>query len=252
LPSVTPSYSGKVGAYVGGRWDYAPEAIAAICAIVQVHAESCVADIGAGTGMLGRHFLDRVGRVIAVEPDPEMRRGQPDAPNFESRSGWAQDTGLADHSVDVIVVGRALHWFDPVPSRTEFARILRPGGWLAVLQTPTLDTALTADLAGLCRVDLGWDVSRSKQKRLAQNERSVSPRFYFYEQPPIELLVPDVVRETWEQFFDRLCSFSGAPGPDHPRFSAFWAAALDVFNRRAQGGLLHIARATKVELKQIA
>ena len=117
MSNPRPSYAGKSHLYAQARWDYAPAAVDAICGIAQLDLSNTIADIGAGTGMLGQHFIERVGRVLAFEPDAEMRSMQPIAPNFESLAGLSHATGLPDEHVDLIVVGRAIHWFDPQPTR---------------------------------------------------------------------------------------------------------------------------------------
>jgi SAM-dependent methyltransferase len=100
-----------------------------------------VADVGAGTGMLAEIFLEAGHRVIAVEPNAEMleacRELAAQQPALELVQGSAEATTLPDASVDLIVVGRAMHWFDWPLAHREFARILRstegrPDGWVLV------------------------------------------------------------------------------------------------------------------------
>jgi SAM-dependent methyltransferase len=45
----------------------------------------------------------------------------------------AEDTTLPADSVDFVVAGQAFHWFDARRSRTEFARILKSGGWVVLI-----------------------------------------------------------------------------------------------------------------------
>ena len=52
---------------------------------------------------------------------------------FTSVAGTAEATTLPDHSIDIITVAQAAHWFDCEQARTEFLRILKPGGWLALI-----------------------------------------------------------------------------------------------------------------------
>ena len=91
-----------------------------------------VADIGSGTGLSTRLFLDHRNSVFAVKPNREMREAAErileSYPGFKSVDGSAEATGLTDHSVDLIVAGQAFHWFDGAKSRAEFRRILRPDG----------------------------------------------------------------------------------------------------------------------------
>jgi ubiquinone/menaquinone biosynthesis C-methylase UbiE len=99
-------------------------------------ADSIIADIGAGTGMLAEIFLEAGHRVIAVEPNAEMLEAcrvlAAQQPALEVIQGQAEGTTLPDASVDLIAVGRAMHWFDWPRAHREFARILRPRGWVLV------------------------------------------------------------------------------------------------------------------------
>lgn len=94
-----------------------------------------VLDLGAGTGKLTEAALLVPGvRVTAVDPDPDMlaelsRRN----PGIDIRVGPAEAIPLADASVDAVLVGQAWHWFDLTVAVPEIARVLRPGGVLAVV-----------------------------------------------------------------------------------------------------------------------
>ena len=99
--------------------------------------DSVVADVGSGTGNLSVLFLEHGNKVLAVEPNDEMRRAAEtsfgDHPGFESVAGSAEATTLADDSVDLAVIGNSLHWVDRSAARTEFSRILEPEGHVAVV-----------------------------------------------------------------------------------------------------------------------
>ena len=93
-----------------------------------------VADVGAGTGMLSDVFLANGNRVIAIEPNAEMRAACARLHASEPTAGDARrhrrGNGLADASVDLVCSGRALHWFDLEAAMREFQRVVRPGGWV--------------------------------------------------------------------------------------------------------------------------
>ena len=89
-----------------------------------------VVDIGVGTGLLSRVFLDAGCRVVGVEPSPQMaeagRVALADAPGFRMVEGQAEATGLDDEVAELVVAAQAFHWFDPDAAAREWQRILRP------------------------------------------------------------------------------------------------------------------------------
>ena len=134
--SHTERFSGRVEAYIA----YRPRFPRGIITFLREHGalpeDAVVADVGAGTGMLAEIFLETGHRVIAVEPNAEMlqacRELASQRPALEVVEGTAEATTLPDASVDLIAVGRAMHWFDWPRAHREFERILRPGGWVLV------------------------------------------------------------------------------------------------------------------------
>ena len=100
-------------------------------------SDSVVADVGSGTGELSKLFLEHGNRVFAVEPNGEMRQAAERLlgghPGFESVSGSAEATTLADGSVELVAVANSLHWVDREAAKVEFDRILKPDGRVAVV-----------------------------------------------------------------------------------------------------------------------
>jgi SAM-dependent methyltransferase len=100
-------------------------------------ADSTVADIGSGTGFLSKLFLNLGCRVIGVEPNTAMRQAGEKLlaqyPRFTSLDARAEQTGLADASVDLVAAGQAFHWFAAAEARQEFHRILQPPRWVALI-----------------------------------------------------------------------------------------------------------------------
>lgn len=93
-----------------------------------------VLDLGAGTGKLTRSLVALGHRVTAVEPLPEMlAQLRVAAPGAIALGGTAERIPVADASADVVTVAQAFHWFDPGPALAEIARVLRPGGSLALV-----------------------------------------------------------------------------------------------------------------------
>jgi len=130
-------FSSKVRDYLRSRPGYPPALFDRLQQVAGIRPLATVADIGAGTGLLARGWLERGYRVIAVEPNAEMRAAA-DAllgafPHYRALGASAEDTGIEAATVDLAVAGQAFHWFDPDAARAECLRILRPGGHVALI-----------------------------------------------------------------------------------------------------------------------
>lgn len=133
----TQRFSGRVENYVRYRPGYPPEVLKHLTREYGLTNDSVIADVGSGTGLLSRMFLENGNRVYGVEPNAEMRlageRLLAGYAGFNGVPAMAEETTLQDASVDFVTVGQAFHWFDPTPTRTEFSRILRPGGRVVLI-----------------------------------------------------------------------------------------------------------------------
>jgi SAM-dependent methyltransferase len=128
------SFGAAAAQYAQHRPGYAEAAIRWCLAPVSGSQPARVADLGAGTGIL-TGALARLGAdVVAVEPDQamlaELRR---QLPGVRAVDGRAEALPLPDQSVDAVLCGQAMHWFDLDRALPEIARVLTPGGVLAGL-----------------------------------------------------------------------------------------------------------------------
>lgn len=98
---------------------------------------SIIADIGSGTGISAEPFLRSGYTVYGIEPNKEMREAAEKLlahyPAFKSISATAENTTLENNSIDTIIAGQAFHWFDKEKCKTEFKRILKPGGQVVLM-----------------------------------------------------------------------------------------------------------------------
>jgi SAM-dependent methyltransferase len=128
------SFGAAAAAYAEHRPGYAEAAVRWALEPVRDGRAVRVADVGAGTGKLTATLIGLGAEVTAVEPDPQMlaelRRT---IPEVRSVPGSAEDIPLADTSLDAVLAGQAMHWFDMNRALPEIARVLRPGGVLAGL-----------------------------------------------------------------------------------------------------------------------
>jgi SAM-dependent methyltransferase len=120
--------------YERARPEYPPEAVAWLVSRLGLGAGRVVVDVAAGTGKLMRLLVPSKARVVAVEPLAEMRAQLEEAvPGVEALEGTAEALPLADDLADAITVAAAFHWFRRDEALAEFARVLRPGGRLAIV-----------------------------------------------------------------------------------------------------------------------
>jgi SAM-dependent methyltransferase len=124
------AFAEVAGAYERGRPTYPEEAVRWLLG----DEPRDVVDLGAGTGKLTRVLVGLGHRVTAVEPLDAMRAELEAAvPGVTAVSGNAEHLPLEDASVDVVACAQSFHWFDHAVALPEIARVLRPGGLLALV-----------------------------------------------------------------------------------------------------------------------
>jgi SAM-dependent methyltransferase len=96
-----------------------------------------VLDLGAGTGRLTRALVESFAHVIAVEPDDAMRSL---IATGTVLPGTAEAIPVESGSVAAVFVCEAFHWFDARQALPEIARVLAPGGGLAIVSTHWWET----------------------------------------------------------------------------------------------------------------
>ena len=93
-----------------------------------------VLELGAGTGKLTEQLVGLGHRVLATDPASLMLRALGNrAPGAGRVVGVAEEIPVANRAVDVVVAAQAFHWFAAERALPEIARVLRPGGHLAVV-----------------------------------------------------------------------------------------------------------------------
>lgn len=243
----TCRFAGRVAHYIRWRPGYPPEILDLLTRECGLTPSIKVADIGSGTGLLTRMLLEHGNRVFGVEPNAEMRQAA-DAllagfPRFTSVAGSAEATTLAETSIDLIVAGQAFHWFDRDRARLEFCRILRPGGFVALLWNERLvdASAFLRDYEQLL-CDYSIDYRQVDHRNI---DHTVLGEFF----------APAGFREArfaFRQVFDleglrgRTMSASYMPEPGHPRFEPMIDALTACFVRHAQDGSVNFDYATRV------
>jgi SAM-dependent methyltransferase len=134
LHDAALGFATGAGAYERARPSYPPEAIALIVDKLALGPSTTLVDLAAGTGKLTRLLAPTGARIIAVEPVEGMRRELAEkVPGIEVRDGTAEHMPLDDGAAGALTVGQAFHWFDFQKALAEIARVLRPGGGMAMV-----------------------------------------------------------------------------------------------------------------------
>src|SRR5260370_38153232 len=130
-------FSNRVADYVRYRPSYPSALVDLLRDECGLRPDHVIADVGSGTGILSKMFLENGNRVFGVEPNDEMRRAGEEylsaCKKFSSIVGSAEATTLPDAGVDFVTVAQAFHWFEPEKTRAEFRRILRSQGWVVAV-----------------------------------------------------------------------------------------------------------------------
>jgi SAM-dependent methyltransferase len=206
-----------------------------------------VADIGSGTGISSKLFLDHGNTVFAIEPNRQMREAAESLlkgyPNFHSIDASAEATTMPDKSMDLVVAAQAFHWFNIPTARTELARILKPTG-IAALIWNTRQTDTTPFLGAYEDLLLKYATDYNTVRHEHVTDEVLASFFG----------TPDFGRATLSnaQQFDfeglkgRLLSSSYSPLASDPRHAPMLEKLRELFDAHQQDGRVTFAYETEV------
>lgn len=209
-----------------------------------------VADIGAGTGLFTKILLDRGYEVVAVEPNKEMREIAEiyleDYEKIEILDSMAEDTKIAENSIDLVTVAQAFHWFDKSKFREECKRILKQDGKIALIwNSRDYNSILVRELSAVCTKFC------PKFKGFSggiDNEPEVFDNF-FEEYRQVEINNP--LQYNLEEFIGRNLSGSYAPKSGEKNYKPFVEAIKQVFDKYSKYGKVILPNVVRVYMGKI-
>jgi SAM-dependent methyltransferase len=240
-------FSSRADDYARYRPSYPAALMDVLARDCGLSASSVVADIGSGTGLLSKLFLDFGCSVLGVEPNADMRaageRFLAGDPRFRGMDGRAENTGLDTASVDLVTAGQAFHWFEPVRARAEFRRILRGAGWVALIWNERLvnDDPFLIGYEELLRRHAP-EYGRVDHRRIGD---AALAAFYGHSEwrtvtlPNAQYFEPEGLR-------GRLLSSSYAPAPGTPGHEEMMAGLEHLFASTQQEGRVTFAYETRL------
>ena len=245
-------FSSRVENYIRYRPGYPTQVVETLRHECGLTSAAVIADIACGTGIFTRMLLENGNPVIGVEPNREMREAAErllgSYPNFTSVNGTAEETSLADHSVDFATAAQAAHWFDLRRARREFARILKPSGWAVLVwnERCTDSTPFLRDYEHLL-IAYGTDYEQVRHEHTTDNIAE------FFAPSPHQERVYEM-RQTfdYEQLEGRLLSSSYAPAEGHPRYVAMLKELRGIFHAHENDGRVAMDYLTRLYYGRLA
>lgn len=234
---ATERFTGRVENYRQHRPRYPEAVVDLLQSEGGLTKDSRIADVAAGTGLLAEIFLTRGYNVIAVEPNDEMLAAcaalTKQFPKLQCAAGTAEETGLPAHSIDLITVGQAMHWFDLQRTRAEFVRVLKPNGWCAVVYNHRkLEGDAFHDGYERLLREFGTDYATVCERHLSPEKL----RKFFAPNEMKHAGFPNAQWLTLEGLEGRILSSSYMPSVGHPRYAVMRAAIADLFRDHETNG----------------
>ena len=239
-------FSNRAENYARFRPNYPDGILSLLKSECGLTAASIIADFGSGTGILTEVFLKHGNMVFGIEPNTSMRlfaeRGLKQYPRFVSVEAVAEDTGLATQSIDLVIAGQAFHWFDRKTTKTEFKRILKPGGWVVLIwnERRVDSTPFLRDYEDLL-LRYGTDYEKVRHENVA----SEISEFYAPQTFKLEN-VDNIQHFDFESLKGRTRSASYTPEPGDPNFAPLISELEEIFNRHNRNGVVNFEYDTRV------
>ena len=131
-------FDGVAQFYDAYRRGYPSDIVEFVVSTAALGAGSTVLEVGCGTGQLTERLVSRGFNLTAIDIGPRMieaARHRLDGSAISFQVTSFEDFAAAEASFDLVVSATAFHWLDPEIRFHKSARLLRPGGWLALLGT---------------------------------------------------------------------------------------------------------------------
>jgi len=251
MKNTVERFSDRVENYVKYRPSYPAEVLQLFIDEMNLRKDSVVADIGAGTGISAKLFLENGNTVFGVEPNEAMRKAAEeflrDFSNFKSINGTAENTSLENESVDFIVAAQAFHWFDQTNTRKEFKRILKDEGFVALMWNERqLDTTAFLKNYESLLIEFGTDYETVRHENITKETLQD-----FFQTNFRQAIFQNSQTVDFDGLRGRMLSSSYIPSAENPRFAEMLKNLESLFAQHAENGRINILYDTKVFYGQI-
>lgn len=239
-------FSNRVENYVKYRPNYPLEMLSVFRERMNLTPNSVVADIGSGTGISTKLFLENGNMVYGVEPNAAMRAAAENYlrgfANFINLGGTSENTVLADKSVDLIIAAQAYHWFEQDKTLEEFTRILKKDGFVALIWNErVLDSNKFLRDYERILLEFGTDYDLVRHEQITEEvlEQTFLKKF--------DLAVFDNAQTLdFNGLKGRMLSSSYMPSPEHERFDELVENLKSLFAEHQKDDRIQILYKTNI------
>ncbi len=243
-------FNGMANDYSKYRPNYAKESIHYLIDEVHLTEDSVIADIGSGTGKFSKLLLDAGFRVYGVEPNYDMRqKAEYELQNrtkFISIYGTSEETTLPNHSIDLITVAQAFHWFDVEKFLAECNRILKEDRYVAILYnhgdySSEVINAISKLSEHYCPRYVGSSGGIEKNAGIFDD---------FFDEYTVKIF-ENPYQLNMEQFIGLNFSASYAPKANEPNYELYLNSLVDLFKKYSEHGTLNMPNHTICRLGKV-
>jgi len=244
MTEPTQRFSSRVADYVKNRPSYPPEVLDYLRSECGLTDNSVIADIGCGTGISSKLFLDNGNTVNGVEPNSAMLDAAVEFlagyERFNAVNAPAEATTLDDASVDLITSFQSFHWFDHERVGAEFSRIAKAGAFAVIVWNERRldETPFLIEYERLLKQHaIDYDTVRHDRVDTEMISSAISGKMTVTEFENIQYLDLDGL-------LGRVASSSYMPGREHPAFGLMKNDLSAIFAKYSENGKISISYRT--------
>jgi SAM-dependent methyltransferase len=244
-PTSTERFTNTVDFYIKYRPSYPHQVIELLEQQCGLNAEKIIADIGSGTGIFTELLLQQGNVVYGIEPNQAMREAGEQFlkkyPRFKSINATAENTTLADHSIDLVTAAQAFHWFEQQAVKKEFLRILKADGQVLLIWNLRDENASIMKAYEKIMNRFGKDYLLVRAENI---ETENIKKFFHPNVCQVDTFINTQLLD-WDSFLGRILSTSYTPKPGEPHYEPMIAAAKQLFDKFNKDGIVQLVYQTK-------
>ncbi len=239
-------FDNRVENYVKYRPHYPREMLDFFRDELDLKKNSVIADIGSGTGISAKLFIENGNNVLGIEPNELMRKASrehlKEYPNFKTIDGTSENTTLEDKSVDFIIAAQAFHWFNNANTLDEFRRILAEDGFVALIWNERqLDTnEFLREYENFLK-EFGKDYNKVRHDNITTESLNE-----FFNKTVEQTTFENSQTLDFEGLLGRLLSSSYMPSEESPRFPEMKKSLKRLFAEHSEKGKIQVLYNTNI------